>query len=60
MEELFRKQPGVIDTVVGYTGGTTKEATYEIVRTGQSGHAEALRIMFDPTQTTYESLLTYF
>ncbi len=60
MEELFRNQPGVLDTTVGYIGGATKEANYDIVRTGKSGHAEALRIEYNPAIVSYEKLLTFF
>jgi peptide methionine sulfoxide reductase MsrA len=48
MEELVRQIPGVLETEVGYTGGSTPNATYEIVKTGRSGHAESLKIVFSP------------
>ncbi|MCJ8277018.1 MAG: peptide-methionine (S)-S-oxide reductase, partial [Bdellovibrionales bacterium] len=51
VEELIRKEKGVISTEVGYTGGTTENPTYETVRTGQTGHAESIQIQFDPAQT---------
>jgi peptide methionine sulfoxide reductase msrA/msrB len=57
MEEIIRKIPGVLETEVGYTGGTTSKPTYENVHTGRSGHAEAIRITFDPTKLSYEELL---
>jgi peptide methionine sulfoxide reductase msrA/msrB len=57
MEEILRKIPGVIQTEVGYTGGTTPSPTYEDVHTGKTGHAEAVRIVFDPRKVTYEDLL---
>jgi peptide methionine sulfoxide reductase msrA/msrB len=60
MEELFRQQPGVLDTLVGYTGGTTVNPVYEQVHTGSTGHAEAIQITFDPAKTSYEAILTYF
>jgi len=60
MEELVRQIPGVIGTEVGYTGGATPNATYEIVKTGRSGHAESLKIVFDPKQLTYRHLLFEF
>ena len=56
MEELFRTQPGVIDTEVGYSGGTNDAPTYE----NHPGHAEALKITYDPTETTEAELLDYF
>jgi len=60
MEELVRQIPGVLETEVGYTGGETPDATYEIVSTGHSGHAESLRIVFDPKRLTYRHLLFEF
>ena len=60
MEELVRKIPGVIDTEVGYTGGDTPDTVYEQVKTGHTGHAESLKIMFDPQQLTYRHLLFEF
>ncbi len=56
MEDLLRKQPGVLRTEVGYTGGTVKNANYQ----NHEGHAEAVRIWFDPTKTSYEALLRFF
>jgi peptide methionine sulfoxide reductase msrA/msrB len=60
MEEILREIPGVIETVVGYTGGNTANATYEEVKTGRTGHAESVRIVFDPTKLSYEELLGWF
>lgn len=60
MEELIRKIPGVIETDVGYTGGTVEDATYEDVKTGRSGHAEAVEVVFDPSVLSYEDLLLWF
>ena len=60
MEELFRQKPGVLRTLVGYTGGSTPNPVYEMVHTGQTGHAEALEITFDPSRVTYEELLKFF
>lgn len=60
MEELVRQIPGVIDTEVGYTGGEVPQATYDIVKSGRSGHAESLKIVFDPDKLTYRHLLFEF
>jgi methionine-S-sulfoxide reductase len=56
MEELVRQIPGVLETEVGYTGGNIPNATYE----RHNGHAEALKIVFDPQQLTYRHLLFEF
>jgi len=60
MEEILRGIPGVVKTEVGYAGGTTLDATYEEVSTGTTGHAEAVRIVFDPERLSYDELLGYF
>jgi methionine-S-sulfoxide reductase len=60
MEDLLRKQPGIVKADVGYTGGTTKNATYDLVHTGITQHAEAVRLTFDPAKTSYEKILVYF
>lgn len=60
VESDFDKIPGVISTVSGYTGGTSKNPTYTDVTAGGTGHREAVRIEFDPSKTTYEELLHYF
>ena len=60
MEEILRDIPGVVDTEVGYTGGTITNATYEQVSSGRSGHAESVRITFDPDRISYEELLGWF
>lgn len=60
MEDLVRKLPGVIDTHVGYTGGALKNADYKQVKTGVTGHAEAIKIRFDSSKTTYRALLEFF
>ena len=60
MEEILRGIPGVVETAVGYTGGNTSHATYEEVKTGRTGHAESVRIVFDPERLSYEDLLGYF
>lgn len=56
LEELFRTQPGVVDTEVGYTGGKNENPTYEF----HPGHAEALRITYNPDKTTDDDILDYF
>lgn len=60
MEEIIREIPGVLETNVGYTGGQVEGATYEVVKTGRSGHAEAIEVVFDPARLTYEDLLGWF
>ena len=60
MEELLRKQPGVTRVEVGYTGGTLANPRYEDTHDGKSGHAEAVRIVFDASKTSYEALLRFF
>lgn len=60
VEDLIAKQNGVIDVVNGYTGGYIPNPTYEIIKTGVSGHAEAVEITFDPEKISYENLLRFF
>jgi len=60
MEDLLRAEPGVVDTEVGYTGGTTANPRYDAVHAGTTGHAEAVRVVFDPERTSYEKILLVF
>lgn len=60
MEELISKYDGVIDVVNGYSGGHIPNPTYEIVRTGLSGHAESVEITFNPEKVSYEQILRFF
>lgn len=60
MEEIIREIPGVLKTEVGYTGGSTKNATYLEVKTGRTGHAEAIQVEFAPTKLSFEKLLEWF
>ncbi|MBN1605312.1 MAG: bifunctional methionine sulfoxide reductase B/A protein [Polyangiaceae bacterium] len=57
MQEILRKIPGVLETTVGYTGGRTPHPSYAEVSTGETGHAEAVRVVFDPTRLSYQDLL---
>ncbi len=60
MEDIIGKIPGVIETEVGYAGGSTPKPTYEQVRTGRTGHAESIRVLFDPKKLKFEDLLNDF
>lgn len=60
VQHYFDQIPGVVGTVVGYTGGHTKNPTYEQVCAQQTGHAEAVLVSYDPTQVTYETLVRHF
>ncbi|GGQ28842.1 peptide-methionine (S)-S-oxide reductase MsrA [Streptosporangium pseudovulgare] len=59
-ERKFWQTPGVVSTSVGYAGGYTPNPTYEEVCTGQTGHAEVVRVVFDPARISYEELLRVF
>jgi methionine-S-sulfoxide reductase len=56
----FDALPGVIETIVGYTGGHTTLADYPSVCTGTTGHAEAVELLFEPSIISYEALLQHF
>ncbi|UUX49647.1 peptide-methionine (S)-S-oxide reductase MsrA [Nisaea acidiphila] len=60
MQDLIRRHPGVLRTRVGYSGGTVPNPVYEDLKTGRSGHAEAIEIQFDPAQTSYRAILELF
>ena len=60
MEPPYDKLPGVLKTTVGYTGGHTKNPSYEEVSAGGTGHAESVEIVFDPSKVSYEKLLDIF
>lgn len=60
MEELVRLIPGVVATEVGYCGGSAETAFYEAVKTGVTGHAESLKVVFDAAQLSYSHLLFEF
>ncbi len=60
VEAAFRRVPGVIETAVGYAGGGLENPTYEDVCSGRSGHAEVVRVGFDPAKVSYAQLLAVF
>jgi len=60
VEAELRNVPGVIETKVGYAGGSTDHPTYQQVCTGRTGHAEAVRVEYDPQRVSYEKLLDVF
>ncbi|NNF03084.1 MAG: peptide-methionine (S)-S-oxide reductase MsrA [Rhodothermales bacterium] len=59
-EHYMRRVPGVIETRVGYIGGHVENPTYRQVCSGRTGHAEAVEVIYDPEQTTYEALARLF
>jgi len=60
VEEAFRQLPGVSKTEVGYSGGRTEHPTYRDVCSHTTGHAEVVRVEFDPAQVSYDALLDIF
>lgn len=60
VEETFRHIPGVIETAVGYSGGTMANPTYEDVCTDRTGHVEVVQMIYDPVNVYYEQLLDVF
>lgn len=60
VEVAFRRVDGVTDVEVGYTGGHTEDPTYKEVCRGNTGHAEAVRVIYDPERVAYDELLTVF
>ena len=60
VEEAFREIKGVLSTTVGYTGGNTKNPNYEQVCSRETGHAEAVEIIFDPAIVSYKKILEIF
>ena len=60
MEESFEKKEGVLEVISGYSGGTTKNPTYEEVTYGDTGHFETIEIIFNKNKTNYSDLLDHF
>ena len=60
MEELIRKIPGVLKVTVGYTGGAAANPVYPLVSSGTTGHAESVKVEFDPAKLSYEQLLGWY
>ena len=60
MEDILRKIPGVLDTECGYTGGHLENPKYDDTHDSKSGHAESVKVLFDPTKVSYEELLVWF
>lgn len=59
-QDAFNRAPGVVSTLVGYCGGITKSPTYEDVCAHGTKHAETVRVVYDPTKTTFKGLTAYF
>jgi len=60
MEDILRKETGVVDTIVGYTGGHLDNPQYGDLKTGKTGHAESILVTFDPKKTNYGKMLDLF
>ena len=60
MEESFEKKDGVLEVISGYSGGTTKNPTYEEVTYGNTGHFETIEVIFDKNKINYSNLLDHF
>ena len=60
VEHLFAQTPGVVDAESGYSGGTVENPTYEQVCAGRTGHAEAVKVTYDPAVVSYEQLARLF
>lgn len=60
VQDLFRKQPGIISTRVGYTGGRMTQVNYCEVKTGATGHVEAVEVIYDPSVTCMSDILAFF
>jgi len=59
-EENFKNKPGILETEVGYAGGAKAQITYEEVCTGNTGHAEVVRLTFDENKVSYKNILDLF
>ncbi len=60
MQDLLRRHDGILTTRVGYCGGDSENPVYETVKTGQTGHAETIEIIFDPETISFRDLLSLF
>src|SRR5258708_7519565 len=60
VQQYFDQVPGVLETEVGYIGGHVESPTYEQVCSHTSGHAEAVKVVFDPAKVSYQTLLKHF
>src|SRR3989338_4137007 len=60
VELIFSQTSGVVSTMVGYSGGNLNNPTYEQVCTGSTGHAETVKLLYDPQKISYEALLEVF